>query len=94
MITVRICTCDERRRLQAAREFIFDPVWNGWIFPHDPPRQMSDAARYYALVDRSEYKHTDHSGTPVVYVDCPSCGVALPFVRMESPDHPASGDFR
>ena len=52
--------------------------FGGWVFFDVPTRTMSRHARFRALVDRSEYEHTDHTGEPYVYEVCPFCGHDLP----------------
>lgn len=90
--TTRICTCDERKRLQAIFRFTFDPERNGWVFPEDPRRSMSASAKYNALVERSQFGFRDMSGEPYTYVECPFCFLQLPFVKLEPEAHPHLSD--
>ena len=77
-VTRTECRCDARLAALHNGDFIYWPHSRAWVFTDGPFRAMSPAARYYAFVDRAEFKHEDHAGELYTWVDCPFCGHALP----------------
>lgn len=88
-VTVVWCRCDRRKQDQRTRTFRRSETFGGWVFYDVPTRTMSKTARYWALVDRSEYPHHDHTGEPYVFHECIHCGQALPLY-----DHETEGEQR
>jgi hypothetical protein len=76
--TRAICACDARSFARFCGEFVYLERWQGWIFTEAPVRRMTPSAQFYAFVDRREYAHENHVGEPLVWLDCPFCGGALP----------------
>lgn len=76
--TRSICCCDDRHFARFRGEFVFMERWAGWVFVEGPTRRMSPAAKYFALIDRSQFDHHDHTGEPFVWLTCPWCGGDLP----------------
>jgi hypothetical protein len=77
----RLCFCSERLNAQAT--FRYSHSFGGWYFVSAPTRMMSPVARYYAFSERSEFRHEDHTGEPMIHVECPWCQNTLPGVRLE-----------
>jgi hypothetical protein len=88
-VTTRHCRCDDRYR---SATFRLDARRGGWVFIDMPTRTMSRAAVFFAFFDRSEYKHEDHRGEPVLFLDCPFCGEVLPGVSENGPATQADGE--
>lgn len=82
MATFRLCCCDPRLDAQLDAVFIYLPLRRAWAFTDGSYRSMSAKARYYALIDRSEFHHVDHTGEPFAWESCPWCGCDLPGVEM------------
>jgi hypothetical protein len=64
--------CDERLLAVIEETFLPAKTLGGWVWTELPLRQQTFRARFF---------HEDvanHSGEPVVLVDCPWCGGALP----------------
>lgn len=74
------CRCDRRHDAMVGGAFLYWPPHRAWIFP-DLIRRMSAGARYFALVDRAEFPHEDHTGECYRWVSCPWCGHSLPNVE-------------
>ena len=74
--TTRPCTnppCKERLFAIVEEKFLPARSLGGWVWTDAPLRSMSFRAKYY------NQDTPDHSGEPIVFVDCPFCGGALPF---------------
>lgn len=76
------CRCDGRYAAIRDDGFQFSEFHQGWVFP-------SDAKRHVSNPWRSEYFGTsNHDGEPIVWHCCPFCGLDLPYV--EEPPPPAN----
>lgn len=76
-----LCACNERKAACDDGEMFFSQCSRGWVFVNGPLRRMSAKSRYYAMLDRSEFSHTDHTGEPFSFTVCPFCGNDLPFTE-------------
>lgn len=81
--TTRRCFCSPRITAAGSHSFRFSYRQGAWYFVDSPTRSMSKSAHFRAFIDRSEYEHTDHSGEPVYWIDCPYCGGILPGTERE-----------
>lgn len=79
MTTRKYCACDDRLNAEAARRFVYWVARRAWCF-ESRRRAMSMRSRYYAFVDRAEYKHEDHAEEPYTFECCPWCGNDLPGI--------------
>ena len=88
--TLRLCFCQDRIVAMGTHSLRYSAKAGGWFFQDAPTRSMSSTARFRAFIDRAEYDHTDHTGEPMYWLDCPFCGGVLPGVEREgdSLDHP------
>jgi hypothetical protein len=61
------------------KEIVPDTIRGSWIFPGDPPRQVTWKAKYFS----EERGMTDnHDGDPVEWITCPWCGGDLKEVEI------------
>lgn len=67
--------CDARRAAVLEETFLPSKTLGGWVWLDVPLRFMSWQVRY-----RHEGA-PDHTGEPIVFVDCPWCGGSLPPAR-------------
>ena len=85
------CSCEKRREAMRLQDLVWSHHYQGWVFPNEPTRTMTNRTYEAVYFERKDERHLNHAGEPYVHTECVWCGGTLPGCYDDQADGGSEG---